>query len=382
MRLKDSSLKLFLRGHLAAEMIDSFMDIPNPFERGEHMVVTGSAATYYNWHNGLAETYAYKPPTDLDLILSIPQNKKRSQGRVSTYRDMMIGATQAAAQKAGFLSAVTLPDKYDVRMMVKKTFEPEEIHAVLGQERIASVLEQQGIAGVEIERPLESHLVVDLLTLDPSMLKTRTFGGHPNSESSLLRREDPSASLAFKMARSFLGKGGQQDYPKPGDLIDMFNTLHTDGYVHDPRLLRVMAVVATALQVDGQFDFRTRGIEKIAGGVECFQRAVKNEYGGSLDARTAEDILQAWRKVSYETFPELQREEPFLRPDETAFVMNFALPASGDPRCSIVPDLLKKSPEGAAVFAEHPEMSDNIRNSTFMQQRVSFMQISPQEIEI
>lgn len=382
MRLKDNSLKLFLRGHLAAEMINGYMDIPNPFENGEHMVVTGSAATYYNWHSGLAQTYAYKPPTDLDLVLAIPPEHKPQPGRVSTYRDMMVAVTHDAAKQAGFQSAVTMPDRYDVRMMVSKTFEPEEIEAVLAQDRIAGVLRRQGLNDIKVDQPMKSCLVIDLLALDPSIVKTRTFGGHPSAEASLLRREDPSASLAFKMARSFLGTCGQNDYPKPGDLIDMFNTLHTDGYVSDPQLLRIMTVVATARQIDGQYDFRAHGIDKILGGTERFQRAVEAEYGGRLPFETAEEILQAWRGVAFGTFPELRLGSALFQPHEQAFVMNFAMPYSGDPRNSIIPELLQETPEGAAVFAEHPEMQANIKNSSFLQQRVSFRQISPQEIDI
>lgn len=382
MRLKDQSLKLFLRGHLAAETIKGFMDIPNPFEHGEHMVVTGSAATYYNWHNELAQTYAYKPPTDLDLTLSIPPDRKRHTGHVANYRDMMVAATHDAAKQAGFQSHISVPDRYDVRMLVSRTFEPEEVQAVLRHKQIASVLSRQGIRDVQVDQPFKSSLVIDLLALDPSILKTRTFGGHPNAEASLLRREDPSASLAFKIARSFLGAYGEKDTPKPGDLIDMFNTLHTDGYVHDPRLLRVMAVVATARQIDGRFDFKTSGHEKIYNDTEHFRRAVEAEYGGKLPVETAEEILQAWRSVAFDTFPEIEQDSPLFKPHEQAFVMNFAMPYSGDPRNSIVPELLQDTPEGAAVFAEHPEMRDNIKNSTFLQQRVTFRQISPQEIEI
>ncbi len=36
MRLKDSTLNRFMRGHLAAEMVDSFMEIENPFENSVH----------------------------------------------------------------------------------------------------------------------------------------------------------------------------------------------------------------------------------------------------------------------------------------------------------------------------------------------------------
>ncbi len=370
-----------MRGHLAAEMVDSFMEIDNPFEKGEHMVVTGSAATYYNWHSGASEVYSYKPPTDLDLILSVPLDVPRNRENISLYQRMMVGTTHAAARHAGFQSAVTMPDRYDTRMMVSKTFTPEEIREALEQERIAGILKQHGMTNPQIDKPFEAKLVVDMMSLDNTIVKTRTFSSHPNAEASLLRREDPSASLAFKMARSFLGDHAR-DYPKPGDLIDMFNTLHTDGFTNDPALLRVMTVVAMARQIEGGFDFKTRGIEKISGGVECFRRAVEDEYGSTISPELAQNILESWRDVAFVTFPELKDGAPIFRPNEKAFVMNFAWPYSDDPSTSIVPELLQETPEGAAVFAEHPEMAENLRHSTFLHQRITSRQIAPQDIEI
>lgn len=357
------------------------MEIDNPFEKGEHMVVTGSAATYYNWHSGVSETYTYKPPTDLDLILSVPLDIPRSRANISRYQQMMVGAAHAAARHAGFQSAVTMPDRYDTRMMVSKTFEPEEILEALSQERIGGVLKQHGITNLQIDKPFEAKLVVDMMSLDNTIVRTRTFGSHPNAEASLLRREDPGASLAFKMARSFMGDHAR-DYPKPGDLIDMFNTLHTDGFTNDPRLIRVMTVVAMARQIDGGFDFKTRGIEKISGGAEYFRRAVQNEYGSPLSPELAQTILDSWRDVAFVTFPELKDGVPIFKPNEQAFVMNFAWPYSDDPSNSIVPELLQETPEGAAVFSEHPEMASNLKHSTFLQQRISARQIAPQDIEI
>lgn len=386
MRLKDHALKKFLRGHIAAEMMKSYMDIPNPFSNGENMVVTGSSTTYYNWHFGLSDVYAYKPPTDLDLVLSVPPERERSTDNIRPYRNMMLDATSAAAENSGFESTVTMRDQYDARILVTKTFEPEEVKAILGQQRIAGVLLQMGVNDLndlKVDSPIASQIPVDLLALNPGVLKTRTFGAHPNAETGLLRREDPSASMAFKMARSFLGKHRESDYPKPGDLIDMFNTLHTDGYVHDPKLLRVIAVVSTALQVDGQFDFKTRGLNRISGGTDPFREAVREAYGSRIDKKAAESILQTWQRVAREAFPEIaQGKEDIFKPQEVDFIMNFSVPQSGEPSNSIAPELLEQTPEGQEAFRAHPEMKDNIKNSTFMQQRVTFMQISPQEIAL
>jgi len=90
MRLKEQSLKNLLKGHMSAAILDSFMTVDNPFENGEKIVSTGSVIPYYLWHKGKSEAYLYKPPSDMDMVLSSPLHNERKVSNIYKFRKTML----------------------------------------------------------------------------------------------------------------------------------------------------------------------------------------------------------------------------------------------------------------------------------------------------
>lgn len=381
MRLKDGAIKNFLKGHMAASIMDGFMDIPNPFENGEHMVITGSASTYYLWHKGLSENYIYKPPSDLDIILSVPANNKKSHSNVPVYQALMKTAAIDTIRLAHFKDTVAISDRYDTKINASKTFSPDEIQEIIHGSRIKEILDLYELKDVHIDEPVTASIVVDMMSLDNTIMGTKTFYNHPNAEESMLRRETLSASLAFKIARTTL-KEADAGFQRPGDLVDAFNIMQASGFEYNPTLLRIMTVIALARQVPTGYDFKARGFDRLDQNASEFKNALRHHYNFFTSSQTTQRILDAWDNIANETFPEARKSDQFLTPSEESFLMNFLMPYSGDPRHSIDTELLKDTPEKRKVFEDRPEMDKNIKNSSFLQQRVTFRQISPQEIEI
>lgn len=382
MRLKDGVIKNFLKGHMAASIMDGFMDIPNPFKKGEHMVITGSASTYYLWHKGLSKDYIYKPPSDLDIILSVPPENEKSTDNISYYQTMMRKAAIDAIHTAQFDHTITMSDRYDTKINAKKTFTPDEIREIIHGSRIKEILDQYQMKDVPIDKPVSASIVVDMMSLNNTIMENKVFYNHPKGEESLLRRETLSASLAFKIARTAL-KETDAGLQRPGDLVDMFNTMHAAGFEYNPALLRIMAVIWVASQVPSVgFDFRGHGFDKIRQGVPKFRDDLREHYNFCTSAEATKRVLEAWDSIAYEIFPEARKSDKFLTPSEENFVLNFLMPLSGSPRESIDTGLLKDTPEKRAAFEKHPEMEENIKSNSFLHQRVTFRQIAPREIEI
>lgn len=382
MRLKSKSIHNFLKGHMSANILDSFMDRPTPFENGEKMVATGSAITYHLWHKGLSDNYLYKPPSDIDMVLSTPDENERSISNIAKFRKIMQEATYDAVSHAGFEIAASVGGRYDNSHSVKRTFEPDEIEHILLNSRISEVLALHEIDNIDINEPATVTIPIDTMVLDNTVLDTQVFETHPNAEDSALRYQSLSASLAFKIARSTLGRGFEQNERRPGDIIDIYNLVHAHGYDHDPQLLRVMAVVALAQQLPSAFDSKDYTGELLHRSVDDMQDALQTRYGTRFSRGNTETAVKLWEDIVHDVFPVTDESAPLLTNEEDEFIMNFLMPFSGDPRESIVPELLQGNESLRNVFNKHDELAERIKNSTFFQQRITYRQMATTEIEI
>jgi len=382
MQLRDKSIHNFLKGYMSASIIDSIMDVPTAFEDNEKMVVTGSAITYYLWHKGLSERYLYKPPSDLDLVLSTPKENERSIGNITKFRHTMQDACKQAVKNTGFQLVAESPSRYDTSLSVKKVFTPDEVTNILLNTRISEVLKEHKIDDFQIDEDFTVNLSMDMMVLDNTVLDTYVFPNHANAEGSMLRHQALSGSLAFKIARSILEGGFDEHQRRPGDIVDIYNIVNAHGYEHDPALLRVMTVVALARQLSGDFSADDYTSEVLDRNAEELQDALKAYYGTRLSLSSTQMVVDVWEKIVHDIFPTQADDEPILTNEEDEFIMNFLMPMSGNPRDNIVPELLQGTKKLQNVFNRHDELAYNIRNSTFFQQRVSCRQISPSEVEV
>ncbi|MGH1402663.1 MAG: hypothetical protein ACRBDL_00310 [Alphaproteobacteria bacterium] len=382
MRLRDQSVHNFLKGYMSASILDSLMEAPTPFEDDEKMVVTGSAITYYLWHKGLSEKYLYKPPSDLDVVLSTPKENERSISNITKFRHMMQDASKDAIENAGFELSASIAGRYDNSLNIKRTFTPDEIKDILFNTRIAEVLKDNQIDNVQIDKEFTTSISMDTMVLDNTVLNTETFPTHPNAEDGMLRYQALSASLAFKVARSTLGRGFEQSQRRPGDVVDIYNIVNAHGYEHDPALLRVMAVVALAQQLPSAFDQREYTGHLLHRNAEELQDALRQHYGTRFSLSNTQMVIDVWEDIVHDVFPAWEDDDPILTQEEDEFIMNFLMPMSGDPKENIIPELLQGTTPLKEVFNQHDELAHKIKNSTFFQQRVTYRQTASMEIEV
>ncbi len=382
MRLRDKSVENFLKGYMSASILDSLMDMQAPFENDEKMVVTGSAITYYLWHKNLSDRYIYKPPSDLDIVLSTPQENEKSISNITKYRNMMQDASRQAVENTGFELAASVAGRYDNSLNIKRTFAPDEIKEILTNTRIAEVLKEHEVDDFQIDKEFTIPISIDTMVLDNTVLNTQTFDCHPNAEESVLRHQALSASLAFKIARSTLGRGFVQNERRPGDVVDIYNIVNAHGYDHDPALLRVMAVVALAQQLPSAFDQQEYTGHLLHRNADELQEALHKHYGTRFSKSNTQMVVDVWEGIVHDVFPAWEDDEPILTKEEDEFIMNFLMPMSGDPRENILPELLQGTKQLREVFNEHDELAQKIRNSTFFQQRVTYRQTASMEIEV
>lgn len=383
MRIKENSIRNFLKGHMAASLIDTHMDMPNPFQNDEHLVVTGSSIPYYLWHSGQSDDYLYKPPSDIDLVLATPPGQHRSHTNIPIYQQQIESIAKKAAKMAGYsLLSSNSTGRYDRSITVERHFEPDEIQHVINNTRIQEVLDKNDISDLKITRPRTIQISMDMMVLDNTILPTQAFETHPNAQQSLLRHQSPAASLAFKMARSTLQEENTNLYARPGDFIDMYNIFNAHGYEHDPKLLRVMAVIALAQQVSPSFEPACFTGESLKKNQNDFKESMQSFYGFNFSDYETQKILDFWHSLSEEVFPHESSDAPLLSEEEDEFIINFLMPYSGDPKESIRPELLAQNNSLRDVFNKHDTLIERVKNSSFFQQRITFQQDAPYEVEI
>ncbi|MGH1456683.1 MAG: hypothetical protein ACRBDI_07870 [Alphaproteobacteria bacterium] len=382
MRLKEQSIKNFLKGHMSAAIIDSLMDISNPFSNGEKMVFTGSAIPYYLWHKGKSENYIYKPPSDLDMVLSTPLGNERTISNIQKFRNIMSDLTAEAANHAGLNVSFANENRYDNTLMIKGEYSPAQVQEALFGSRIKEILDQYGIDKVDIKSPITVTTTMDTMVLDNTILNIEKFDCHPNAEESALRYQSLSTSLAFKIARCTLRRGFEQAERRPGDVVDAYNIVNAHGYQHEPALLRIMTVIALALQVPTSFD-----PNEYTGGLlhrdpAELHEALIGHYKTSFSKASTDKIIKTWEDIVNDVFLQHSLDAPILTEQEDEFITKFLMPDSGNPKNCIMPELLQGTKELKDVFNKHDELAEKIKNSTFLQQRISYRQISPSEIAI
>ncbi len=382
MRLKEQSLKNLLKGHMSAAILDSFMSIDNPFENGEKIVSTGSVIPYYLWQKGKSEEYLYKPPSDMDMVLSSPLHNERKVSNIYKFRKTMFDTTSHAVQQAGFQITHSCENRYDNVMMVQGEYSPDQIQEALFNTRIKEVLQGYGIDKIDVTSPIHVQTTIDTMVLDNTVLNVNTFDTHPNADESVLRHQSLSTSLAFKIARCTLRRGFEQTERRPGDVIDAHNIVHAAGYEHEPDLLRIMTVIALALQVPTSFDSHEYTGDLLHRAPDELHDALKHHYNTPFSKAGVHKVVDTWEEIVNDVFPNHLPDTPILSAKEDEFITNFLIPDSGHPKHSIVPELLQGSAELKNAFNKHDELASKIKNSTFFQQRISYRQISPTEIEI
>ncbi len=382
MRLKPQSIQNFLKGHMSAAILDSFMEIENPFKHGEKIVSTGSVIPYYLWHKGKSDNYLYKPPSDLDMVLSTPLGNKRKASNITKFRKSMFDASSHAIEHAGFKITHANENRYDNTLMICAEYSPDQVQDALFNSRIKEILEQHDINRVDITTPINVSTSIDTMVLDNTVLNIEKFDCHPNADDSVLRHQSLSTSLAFKIARCTLRRGFEQAERRPGDVVDAHNIFNASSYEHEPDLLRIMTVVALALQVPTSFDPDQYTGDLLHRAPDELFEALQQHYKTPFSRASTDKIIKTWEGIVNDVFPLHSDGEPILTAQEDEFIMNFLMPESGHPKESIIPELLQGTTELKSVFNKHDELASKIKNSTFFQQRVSYRQISQSEIEI
>ncbi len=221
MRLKKNIIENFLKGHITSSILDSMMDVASPFDKDTHLVLTGSAITYHLWHKGVSRDYYYKPPSDIDFVLSRRGNQERSVSNTIKFNDDISDFCVSATKRAGIDIVNVAPQNYETQINVSKTFSPDEIHHIVYESRMKEIIEMYGIEDFHITSPVSVSTMIDTMVLDNTVMTPRVFEDcHPNAEASAIRHQALPSSLAFKMARSMLDKFSQQS-ERPGDVLDI-----------------------------------------------------------------------------------------------------------------------------------------------------------------
>lgn len=382
MRLKQDRIVNMLKGHMSASIIDSLMVQENPFDQDEKLVSTGSVIPYYLWHKGLSEEYIYKPPSDLDFVLSSPIEKERTVANITKYRQQMYDIIEGAVEHSGFTVHASNGNRYDNTLSIVGTYTPDQVQEALFESRLKDVLSEYGIEHLNIKDDITVKTNIDTMVLDNTVLEPNIFASHPNAQDSCLRHQALSTSIAFKIARCTLRRGFEQINTRPGDVIDAHNILNAYGYEHDPDLIHVMCVVALALQVPEQFDASHYVGRLLHRDPEELHTALEQHYRTRFSKSSTLKAIASWEQLVNDVFPNHRYDAPMLDDNEERFIMNFLMPYSGAPKESIVPELLQSQDALKCAFNKNNELGPRIKNSSFFQQRVSYHQISPLEIEV
>ncbi len=383
-KIQEKALQRIMKSDMSARLIDGLRDAPNPFEQDEHIVLTGSATSHYMWYRGMQDTYIYKPPSDIDLTLATPPGKERNLDNVPKYMRIMKDTVNHAIEQGGLTIGAELISEYDGKIYAKKTYSADEMRTVLEQDRITDMLAKSGVFVDAIDLPdsVTVRTEIDLLILDNSIINTVGFDDSPD-KNSILRREAPSACVAFKMARAMLAHKDPLLFDKPGDYVDVYNTVNSPGYDHDPELLRIMTVIALARQAPTTFSFDYSDLSESGNDPVHLQKSLRAKYNTHFDNNKTQSVLEAWRGVAKDIFPDIEENgaQPLTEREED-FVMNFLNPLSGDPSVNIDIDLLRQSDAAKSVFETYPEMEALVKGSTFSHHRIAFQQISPEVIPV
>lgn len=382
MRLKNGIVKNLLKGHMSAKLLDSFAEVENPFTNGEKMIVTGSSVPYYFWQKGLSQNYLYKPPSDVDFVLSVPDENERKISHISQFRDQMYTASREAIDIAGFEPAHSNKDRYENIMSVRAAYTPEQAQEAIFGTRIKEVLDIYGITELEITAPVEVSTNMDTMVLDNTVLEAKQFTTDTLSHTSLIGHQSLTSSLGFKIARNTLRRAFDQNQTRPGDIIDAHNIFHCHGYEHDPDLLHVMTVVALAHQAPTSFEGPEYTGDLLHRNIDELHESLTRHYGTHFSKQTTATAIDTWNILVNDSFPSHKAGVPILTNSEEDFIFNFLSPYSGDPQESIQPDLLQYNDALRSVFNQNSDLANKIKSCSFFQQRISYRQISSCEIAI
>ncbi len=382
MRIKGEAIDTLLKSHLSSALIDGIRDAQNPFDKGEHIVMTGSANAHYMWYKGLQDNFIYKPPSDIDFTLSIPQENERSIENVSTYRNQMLDMLDASIGAAGAKKTWEGIGEYDGKIYVKRTYSADEIKEIFDSPRMQKILHDAHIDDIEIPEETTVTTELDMLVLDNAIVEPLMFDNSVSDQNSALRREAPESSIAFKLARAMLADK-EDMFNKPADKVDVHNILQSPDFNYDPATLRIMTVVALSRLANPTFDFSYSPILDKENGAKKLQDGLRGVYNRHFMSNKAMTVMKSWNDLVSEVFPEIDENgAPVLTEAEEDFIYNCIEPYSGDPRRSIKTDLLQKSDSLKSAFDAHPEMKSQIENSTFSHHRIAFRQIAPEIIPI
>ena len=384
--INEKALERIMKSDMSAKLIDGLRDAPNLFEEGEHIVLTGSATSHYMWYKGLQDNYIYKPPSDIDLVLATPADKERSLDNVYKYRDAMVQCIDHAITQIGEQPRFGLIAEYDGKKYVNKAYNQEEIRAVLEQPLIQGLLTQSGIDTDNITLPesVSVRTEIDFLILDNSMVNAVGFSNTDNQESdALLRRESPTASVAFKIARAMLADYDSV-YQRPADTVDVYNAMLSPGYDNDPALLRIMTIASLARLVPAHFDFEYAPLlSQDDESATTLQRNLRAVYNTHFNRDHALSVLNSWNETTLDIFPDRdEKGAPKLSQEEEDFIFNFLLPQSGNPALNINTELLKSDEDALEAFRSYPELESLLKSSSFSLQRIAFKQIAPDSIPL